>query len=583
MSNCSDALEKQRFNEIAGITEMSDEPLYINVHTNEKERTITIFDSGVGMTEEDAIANLGTIAKSGSKEFIESQGDSVEADNIIGQFGIGFYSTFIVADHVEVLTKHSNSKEYVQWESDGSGDFEISHVTGVTFPRGTQVKLHLKPECRAFSKSREVEKILKKFSMFITHPIKLNGEVINSLQALWYRDRRDVSEDEYEKFFENIANTKIPAKYRLHYSTDVPLAIKALLFFPSQNPEKFSMTQAPSKLHLYSRKVLIKENATELLPSYLRFIKGIVDCEDLPLNISRETYQDSHLLTKIKNVLTRRVLKVLEDEMKLDGEKYDNWYKEFGNNLKEGLHGDADNAQQILKLLRFKSSISAKNISIEDYVQRMNKDQKKIYFLVQQDMANVNSSPFLEPFKSKNAPPVIFVESHIDEMCFRQINEFKGMKFVNIETNFEEIAKDVDTRVAVDKDIGLPEADTTSFCLWIKQELAPYVGKVTISKRLTATPAVIVGDVSASMRIMMKMMEQGENPNPMDHTKDQQLEINPNHPLITKLNKLRKTDHKAASIISKQVLDNIFMNAGLPIDTATSMDRSYGILLEYLD
>ena len=200
------------------------------------------------------------------------------------------------------------------------------------------------PESWNFSQPWEVEAILKKFSLFITYPIKLNGEVINSMQAVWYRDKREVSDDEYEKFYESIAKTKIPYKYRLHYSTDVPLAIKSVLFFPSTSNEKYSMTPEQSAVHLYCWKVLIKQNCQELLPSYFRFVKGVVDCEDLPLNISRENYQDSSLISKLKNVITWRLIKALEDELKLDEEKYNNWYAEFSNYLKEGINIDPENS-----------------------------------------------------------------------------------------------------------------------------------------------------------------------------------------------------------------------------------------------
>ena len=234
-----------------------------------------------------------------------------------------------MADSVEVFSKHDSESHGVRWISDGSGEFEVSTADNIGFERGTKIMLKLKPESREFCKESEIEKILKKYSNFITYPIKLNGQVINNLQAIWYRDRKDVSEDEYERFFEHLANTKIPYKFKLHYSTDVPLAIKAIFYAPSSHGEKMGMGQETSSMHLYCRKVLIKENCQELIPTYLRFMKGVVDCEDLPLNISRETYQDSSLMMKLRNVVTRRILKMLEDEMKRDGAKYDKWYEEF--------------------------------------------------------------------------------------------------------------------------------------------------------------------------------------------------------------------------------------------------------------
>lgn len=411
MSNCSDALEKQRYSEISGASTSQGDPqgLYINVFTNEKERTLTIFDSGVGMTREEVTENLGTIAKSGSQEFMKGlQGqDSQALDSIIGQFGVGFYSTFIVADSVEVFSKRND--QGVRWASDGSGEFEVSTVDNLDFTRGTKIVLKLKPESREFAREQEVEKILRKYSLFITYPIKLNGQLINNLQAIWYRDKREVTEDEYERFFEHLANTKIPYKFKLHYSTDVPLTIKALFYIPSTHSESMGIAQEQAGLHLYCRKIMIKERCQELVPAYLRFVKGVVDCEDLPLNISRETYQDSSLIAKLRNVVTRRVLKLLEDELKRDPARYDQWYTNFSQFLKEGLMVDAENKDQLLKLLRFNSTFEEKQlVNLDDYVKKMKPGQQKIYYVSGTSKEAALASPFLEPFRAaKEAPPVL--------------------------------------------------------------------------------------------------------------------------------------------------------------------------------
>ena len=246
------------------------------------------------MAKEEVAENLGTIARSGSREFKEIVDDSSvasgdAAENIIGQFGVGFYSSFIVSNDVQVITKRENEPG-VMWRSDGSGEYEIAQIDNLDFERGTQIVLRLNPEAIQFSRESEIEKIIKKYSIFNKYPIKLNGDLVNNIQAIWYKDKREVSADEYEMFYEHLANTKIPYKYKLHYSTDVPLGIKAIFFIPNNHAEKMQMMQEELKIHLYSRKVLIKESCQELVPGYLRFVKGVVDCEDLPLNISRETY-----------------------------------------------------------------------------------------------------------------------------------------------------------------------------------------------------------------------------------------------------------------------------------------------------
>ena len=481
MSNASDALEKQRYSEVSGKGEIRDIPLEISVFTNERERTLTIMDHGIGMTKAEAIDNLGTIAKSGSQEFVKSINDnSSSLDSIIGQFGVGFYSSFIVADSVEVLSK-SDKGNTIRWTSDGSGDFEVSEVEGADIQRGTRVTIFLKPDSKIFSKPAEIEKIIKKYSLFISYPIKLNGEVVNSLQALWYRDIKQVTEDEYDKFYETLANTKIPYKYLLHYSTDVPLAIKALLYIPSSNTEKFGMQQEASHLHLYSRKVLIKQKWNELLPHYLRFVKGVVDWEDIPLNISREGYQDSQLMAKLKNALTRRVVKMLEEEIAKDEEKYNKWYEEFSNYLKEGLSSDKENSELLLKLTRYKSTVSTKLLSLDDYISSMKTGQKNIYFIVWSNPNGKLDSPFLETFKESNIP-VLVLPNHIDEVWLKNVNEYKGYKFVNIESNFEEVSGDLDKKFEIDKQKGVPEAELTPFSLWVKSELAPTITRVTVSK-----------------------------------------------------------------------------------------------------
>ena len=241
--------------------------------------------------------------------------------------------------------------------SDGCGTFEVSDVDNLDFERGTRIVLKLTPESREFSQETIVEKVCKKFSQFIAYPIKLNGQTINSLGAIWYREKRDVTVDEYERFFEQLANTKIPYKYMIHYSTDVPLAIKAVLYIPSSHNERQGLTQEAMDIHLYSRKVLIKEKCQELLPHYMRFVKGVVDCEDLPLNISRENYQDSGLISKLRNVLSRRVIKLIDDEAKRDPEKYKKWYGDFQMFLKEGIASDMENKEALFRLLRFETRL----------------------------------------------------------------------------------------------------------------------------------------------------------------------------------------------------------------------------------
>lgn len=286
------------------------------------------------------------------------------------------------------------------------------------FSRGTKIVLKLKPECREFAKESEIEKILKKYSLFITYPIKINGHLVNNLQAIWYRDKRDITEDEYERFYEHLANTKIPYKYKLHYSTDVPLSIKGVIYIPTNHNEKQGMSQEHMNVHLYCRKVLIKENCQELLPNYLRFVKGVVDCEDLPLNISRETYQDSSLIMKLKNVVTRRVIKMIEDEMKRDAEKYDKWFSEFSAFLKEGVMSDTENQEALIRLMRYDSNFSKGTISLEDYIKKMVPKQNTIYFIYSSSKEVAMKNPFMDTFIG-TAVPVLVLGTQVDEVLLQ--------------------------------------------------------------------------------------------------------------------------------------------------------------------
>jgi HSP90 family molecular chaperone len=381
------------------------------------------------MTKEEMIDNLGTIAKSGTQNFLKSVEESKEkekSESLIGQFGVGFYASFMVGEKIDVISRPQGAEKACLWSSDGSGEFSVADVENCDFNRGTKVIIHLKPECREFAKPGEIQKIITKHSNFISYSIKLNGEVVNNLQAIWYREKKDVTLDEYQRFYEVVANQKLPYKYVIHFKSDLPLEIKALLYLPGTSNEKFGQQEESSGLSLYSRKVLIKPKCQELLPGYLRMVKGVVDCSDIPLSISRETYQDSSLIFKLKTVITKRVLKRLEDESATDPENYDKFYEEFHQNLKEGIMSDHENSDLLLRLQRFKANFSNNSkIGIEDYIKKMVKDQEKIYFLINTDPDHPQNSVFLEKFK-KTELPVLISSNPFDEVIFKQIGQYKS-------------------------------------------------------------------------------------------------------------------------------------------------------------
>lgn len=573
LSNCSDAIEKQRFMTLTGKSNSID-PLQINVITNEAKHQIIFQDTGIGMSKQELIENLGTIASSGSKKFLEkikdeSGGSKGLEENIIGQFGVGFYSTFIVGDTIEVFSKKEGESKAHVWISDGSGTFDVFEADNFHLTRGTRIIIHLKPDYVHYSRADEIKKVIDKYSNFISHPIFLNQDRINIVSALWSRDRREVQENEYLSFYEFLSKSKTPYKYKTHLSLEVPLSIKALLYVPSQNAEMFGFSQGEIDLALYSRRVLIKNHCKELLPNYLRFVKGVVDCEDLPLNISRENYQDSALIAKLRNILTKRILKLLEEESKKSPEDYNKWHKDFHMYIKEGIHVDKDNAEMLLSLSRFDSTFKDQ-ISLDDYLTKLKPHQKNIYYFLANSREAARHSPYMEPFL-KNEIPVLFISINVEEMLFRQMENYKKFHFVNIESAEAEIPKELlKEEILVTNKAQLPSDDVASFCLWVKNELQPIVSTVNVSKRLTDSPALIIASASSGMRQMMAFLDQSQM---AEMNKNLTFEINPTHSIITKLNQLRKDNPKAARFNLRQLLDSCLLSSGIGFDVKSFIKR----------
>lgn len=514
LSNCSDALEKQRFMETNGELEVTGEPLFISVSTNEKNRSITIFDSGVGMTRKEMVENLGTIAKSGTQNFVKNikdqQKEGYSNESLIGQFGVGFYSSFIVGDTVEVISRPQGAEKATQWTSDGNGEFAIADIENCDFVRGTKVIIHLKTECREFTRQQEIQKIIKKYSNFISYSIKVNGEIVNNVQAIWYREKKDISADDYQKFWEVLnSNSHTGYKYLLHFASDVPLEIKALLYIPSTSGEKFGMAEDNVGLSLYSKKILIKPKCQELLPNYFRYVKGVVDCSDIPLSISRESYQDSSLIYRLRVLITKRIIKKLEDETTKDPESYNKWFSEFQQYIREGVMTDHDNQKNLFKLMRFKSTFSTSTkIGIDDYIKKMVEKQDKIYYIIIPNDADIENNVFLENFKGSDLP-ILITDTPLDDMILKQVNDFNNFKFLNIENESDDFLNDFksESGSVVNK---IPEEDVTPYTLWIKNELEPFVSKVSLSKRLKESPLLVTAAISTHMKTFMTMMSQGK-------------------------------------------------------------------------
>jgi TNF receptor-associated protein 1 len=573
VSNASDALEKLRHLRLTEKAIYDDKlELEINITTDDKAKTFTIQDFGIGMTQPELVENLGTIAHSGSKAFLKALGEGDQkAAGLIGQFGVGFYSAFMVAKSVKVFT-HSwrESEPGLLWTSDGGGSFAIEESTGGR--RGCKVIVELKDECSEFSQEWRVREILERYSAFVSFPINLNGKRINTVQALWLRGKSEVKEEEYDEFYKFQAHDSEKPLLRLHFSADAPISINALLFVPHSNTEKLGFSRLEPAVALYCRKVLIDARPKDLLPEWLRFLKGVVDSEDLPLNISRETMQDRSLVEKLNRVITKRFLKFLDEEAKNRPEPYAEFYREFGVFLKEGAALDFTHKDQLTKLLRFESSLTdaGKSTSLADYVSRMGSDQKEIYYLVGPSRASIEAGPYLEGFRARNLE-VLFCYETVDEYVMNNVREFDGKKIAAADH------ADVKLSEQPKGEGALGEAETKSLAGWMKETLGERVAEVRASDRLVDSPALALNADkfgSPHMRRLMKAMNKDGDQPPLRVS----LEINPRHPLIKRLAQLQSESPEKAKLVAEQVLDNALISAGLLDDASGMVKRLYKIL-----
>lgn len=573
ISNASDALEKLRHTQITEKDIFDDKAeLEINVTSDDKAKTLTIQDFGIGMTRAELVENLGTIAHSGSKQFLKALGEGgAKNANLIGQFGVGFYSAFMVAKSVKVYSKSWRADEPGHvWTSDGSGSYEIEEA--IDLRRGSKVVIELKDDCEDFAHDWKVKEILERYSAFVSFPITLNGKRINTVQALWLRSKNEIKEEEYTEFYKFQAHAHDDPRLRLHFSADAPITINALLFVPQNNTEKFGMARSEPAVSLYCRKVLIDAKPKDLLPEWLRFIKGVIDSEDLPLNISRETMQDRSLVEKLNKVVTKRFLKFLTDESTARPDTYNEFYSEFGVFLKEGAALDYTHKEQLTKLLRFESSLTdkGKTTSLADYVGRMGTEQKEIYYLVGPNRAALESGPYLEGFKARNLE-VVFCYEPVDEYVMNNVREFEGKKLT--------AADHADVKLSdIPKPEGaLSEDDTKALTTWLKETLGARVEEVKASDRLVDSPALAINAdkfMSPQMRRMMKAMKKDGADEPVKVT----LEINPRSAVMKRLFETHVSSPEKAKLVAEQILDNALISAGLLDDATPMVARLYKLL-----
>lgn len=551
ISNASDAIDKLRFLSIVDPSLTKEDPDFkITVKADKDAGTLTIMDNGVGMTLEEANDHLGTIAKSGTEEFFKNlSGDQAKDSQLIGQFGVGFYSAFIVADKVTVLSRSVKAKaeEGVRWESDGSGTFTSENTT---FPqRGTCIILHLRPEASEFLETWSLREAITKYSDHISVPVFLWEEKfdekpdeegkekkpvfeytqVNDAKALWTLSPKDVSEEQYKAFYKHISHDFDDPLTWAHNKVEGDLEYTTLLYIPKKAPWDLFTRDKQHGLKLFVHRIFIMDDAEQFLPNYLRFVRGLIDTADLPLNISRELLQDSPVTAKLKKAVTKRVLSML-DKLASDKEKYAIFWKEFGKVMKEGPVEDYSNREAVAKLLRFASTQSGTpeaDVSLDDYISRMPAGQNKIYYLVSTSYQNASTSPYLETLKKKGIE-VLLMWDRIDEWLMGSLREFEGREFVSVTES------DLQLGDLADKDEKAPEEEKSrdGMVERFKKALGDKVSDVRASKRLTQTPGVLVNEKGASMSAQMRRMMQamGQDVPEVKYI----LEINPDHPLIAK-------------------------------------------------
>ncbi|MFG1604614.1 molecular chaperone HtpG [Actinoplanes sp. NPDC049265] len=528
ISNASDALDKLRLATLRDGVEADTSDLHIRITVDSEARTLTVTDNGIGMSRDEVVTLIGTIAKSGTAEMLRQLKESGDAKELIGQFGVGFYSTFMVADRVTLLTRKAGTDTGTRWESAGEGSYTIEEVTDA--PVGTAVTVHLRPadeEDALFDYADEwkIKGIVKKYSDFIAFPIRLNDgpDAINSMKALWARPRSDVKDEEYHEFYRHISHDWTDPLEIVNLKAEGTFEYEALLFIPSRAPHDLFQRDGQRGLHLYVKRVFIMDDSRELLPDYLRFVKGVVDAADLSLNISREILQQDRHIQLIRRRLVKKVLSTIKDLQGAQPEKYATLWREFGRAIKEGLLAEPDNHKAILDIASFSSTSGAEPTTLADYVSRMKEGQDEIYFLTGESRSQVENSPHMEAFQAQGYE-VLLLTDPVDEIWVEAVPEYDGKKFQSIARG------NVDLPDADKTDEEAPEFDP--LLGFLKGALEEQVKEVRLSHRLTTSPACLVSDaddITPTLEKMYRAMGQE-----VPHVK-RILELNPSHPLVAGL------------------------------------------------
>jgi len=618
ISNASDALDKIRYQSLTNKEVLESEPaLKIELIPDKAANTLTIRDTGIGMTKPDLVNNLGTIARSGTKNFMQALTENAADLSMIGQFGVGFYSAYLVADRVTVITKHNEDEQYI-WESEAGGHFTIQRDSNGPFlGRGTKVILHLKEDHSDYFEDRTLKDLVKKHSQFIQYPIDLlttkeedvsdkeeaktetpndqpsveevddedqpkkdkktkkvtkrEFETLNKTKPLWLRKPEDITPEEYGAFYKSLTNDWEDHLAVKHFSVEGQLEFRAVLFVPKRAPfDMFESKKKPNNIKLYVRRVFIMDNCEDIIPEWLNFIKGMVDSEDLPLNISRETLQQNKVLKVIKKNITKKALDLFA-EIAEDKEKYEKFYESFSKNMKYGIHDDSGHREKIAALLRYSSTTQKELTSLKDYITRMKEGQEDIYYICGESKKQVENSPFLEALKKKGLEVLLMTEP-IDEYCMQQLKEFDGKKFKNIsKEGLNTASSDEEKKKA--EDLAASNAD---LCNVIKDILGKdVVEKVETSTRLEGSPCCIVTGEhgwTANMERIMKAQALRSNSMGSYMVSKKTLEVNPTHPIVAELrNKVAKDkSDKTVKDLVWLLWETALMTSGFSLEDPTA-------------
>ncbi len=591
ISNASDAIDRARYE---GLTDKAilhnDDAFKITIAADKEARTITISDNGIGMSAEELEKNIGTIASSGTKKYLESLKDAKDNDDseFIGQFGVGFYSAYMVADNVTVITKRrGEDQQALQWESDGTGEYSVQETEKET--PGTQITLHLREEMDEFAEEYQIKQTVKQYSDYISYPIAMDvtrkeypkgedgtpdynaegteiteEETLNSMKAIWRKPKSEVTTEEYNEFYKHVSHDFSEPAETIHFDAEGITEFKALLYVPAQSPMDMMMQERRSGIHLYVKNVFITDDSKDLLPEYLRFVRGVVDSSDLPLNVSREMLQDDAVIRRIRKSLVGKMLSTFKSMKKKRPDDYYKFWDQFGMVLKEGFHYDNENKERLQELVLFNSTKSeeGKPTSLSEYVERMPEGQEEIYYLAGENVDALTQSPLLEVFQSKGYE-VLFYSDSIDEWVAQSLTEYDGKKLKAIDRGDIDVDSEEEKK---EKEKQREEADVEykDLLTAIQTRLDASVKEVRLSNRLTDSACCLVADemgMNANMERIMKSMGQ-------DYPESKRiLELNPKHPIMAKMKAMFVVDPEGGKLsdYATLLLDQALLTEGSPI------------------